>query len=134
MINSGQILGRVYKLDNRTLASGKSVSNVVIVTSTRFVKDGEKQEKTMWHNVVLFGKLSEIVSKYVVEGDLLYVQGEMESQKYTGKDGQERQKFVVIGEKIKLIPNTRDTKKESYEKPVSNTLQDDPFIDDQLPF
>lgn len=134
MINSGQILGRVYKLDNRTLASGKSVSNVVIVTSTRFVKDGEKQEKTMWHNVVLFGKLSEIVSKYVVEGDLLYVQGEMESQKYTGKDGQERQKFVVIGEKIKLIPKTRDTKKENYEKPVSNKLQDDPFIDDQLPF
>lgn len=129
MINSGQILGRVGRIDTRTLSSGKEVSNVQIVTSNKYLKDGEKVEKVMWHNVVLYAKLSEIVSKYVKEGDLLYVQGEMDTQKYTGKDGMERQRFVVIGEKIKLIPKQKENKKENYE----NT-KDKAFVDDELPF
>jgi single-strand DNA-binding protein len=114
MINFAQILGRVGKIDTRTLPQGTPVSNVSMVTTEKTMKNGEKQEKSMWHNVVLYGKLSEIVTKYVHEGDLLYVNGAMDSQKYKGQDGSDRIKFSVIAKEIKLIPKSSQKNESKY--------------------
>ena len=78
-----------------------------MVTSKKFVKNGEKQEKVTWHNVTLFNKLAEVAEKYVNVGDMLYVQGEMDNQKYTTQDGQERTKFFVIAHDIQLMPRPK---------------------------
>lgn len=124
MINMGQILGRVGKIDNKTTQSGIKISNVSMVTSKKFTKNGEKQEKVTWHNVTLFSKLAEIAEKYVSVGDLLYVQGEMDNQKYTDGNGQERTKFFLIGHDIKLMPRSKEhqpTPKENF----GNEIEDD---------
>ena len=128
MINQASILGRVGKKSTHTFNTGSEVTNLSIATSNKYVKDGEKKEKTMWHNVVCFSKLAGLAKQYVNEGDLVFIQGEMDSQKYTGKDGQERIKFVVIAHQLRLIPRSNSSPKSNESKP------DPAFIDDELPF
>lgn len=119
MVNQGTVLGRVGKIDMKTTAAGVKISNISIVTSKKFTKDGEKKEKVTWHNVTLFNKLAEIAEKYVSVGDLLYIQGEMDNQKYTTQDGQERIKHFIIAHELKLMPKTKEhtaaPKDKSYE-------------------
>ncbi len=124
MVNQSTLLGRVGKIDNKTTQGGIKISNVSIVTSKKFVKNGEKQEKVTWHNVTLFNKLAEIAEKYVAVGDLLYVQGEMDNQKYTDANGQERIKFFIIAHDIKLMPKSKEHKASPTEE-FSDELKDD---------
>lgn len=130
MINQGQVLGRIGKIDTKQMQNGNGVTNISMVTSKKFTKNGEKQEKVTWHNVVCFSKLSEIAEKYVAVGDLLYIQGEMDSQKYTGQDGHERTKHFIIAHELKLMPKSKEHKPE----PKQDTSMDNGFIDDDCPF
>lgn len=128
MINMAQILGRVGRIDSKTTGGGVKITNISMVTSKKYVKNGEKQEKVTWHNVTLFNKLSEIAEKYVAIGDLLFIQGEMDTQKYTAPDGQERSKTLVIAHELKLMP------KAAEHKPAPKQEIDPAFMDDDLPF
>lgn len=130
MINQGQILGRVGKMDVKTTANGTKITNVSMVTSKKFVKNGHKEEKVTWHNVTLFNKLAEIAENYVAVGDLLYVQGEMDNQKYVTQDGQERIKHFVIAHELKLMPKSKEHKPE----PKQDFSNEVPFIDSEIPF
>lgn len=107
MYNKAQILGRVGKVETKTLSNGIQATNISMVTTIK-TKNPEKPEKSTWHKVVLYNKLAEIADKYVNPGDLLEVHGEMEVQKYTGSDGIEKTRFFVLAHQIFLLPNKRD--------------------------
>lgn len=125
MVNQGTILGRVGKIDTKTTNSGVKITNISMVTSKKYVKDGEKQEKVTWHNVTAFSKVAEIAEKYVNVGDCLYIQGEMDNQKYTTQDGQERVKHFVIAHTLQLMPKTKEHAAAPKEKPSEATIEDD---------
>lgn len=129
MINLGQILGRVGKIETKSMSNGNKITNLSMVTSKKYLKDGQKQEKVTWHNVTLFSKLAEIAEKYVAVGDLLYIQGEMDNQKYTGQDGQEKTKSFVIAHKLNLMPKSKEHKPTQAE-PNFNSK----FNDNEIPF
>mgnify|MGYP001613570119 CR=1 FL=1 len=129
MVNQATVLGRVGKIDTKTTASGVTITNCSMVTSKKVTKNGEKTEKVTWHNVTLFNKLAEIAQKYVSVGDMLYIQGEMDSQKYNTQDGQERTKFFIIANDLKLMPRT----KEQPAAPKANDSVSD-FQDDDIPW
>lgn len=132
MINKGQVLGRVGKIETKTMTTGLKVSNISIVTSKKYTQNGEKKEKVTWHNVTAFSKLAEICEAYVQVGDLLYVEGDMDTQKYTGKDGQEKSKHVILASEVKLIPKATQSSKT---KPQQTDLHmDENFLDDDVPF
>lgn len=124
MVNQGTVLGRVGKIETKTTSSGLKITNCSMVTSKKFVKNGEKKEKVTWHNVTLFNKLAEIAEKYVNVGDLLYIQGEMDNQKYTTEDGKERTKFFVIAHDLKLMSKSKQhdaaPKDKSYESGIDD--------------
>ncbi len=88
------------------------------------MKNGEKEEKVTWHNVTFFNKLAEVAEKYVSVGDCLYIQGEMENQKYTTQDGQERVKHFIIGQTLQLMPKSKEhaaaPKDKSYEAGIDD--------------
>jgi single-strand DNA-binding protein len=130
MINQGTILGRVGKIDTKTTSTGTKISNISIVTSKKFMKNGEKQEKVTWHNVTAFQKVAEIAEKYVNVGDLLYIQGEMDSQKYQGQDGQEKTKNFIVAHTLQLMPRT----KEQPAAAPKGKVQDEAFEDDDVPW
>ncbi|KTD29655.1 single-stranded DNA-binding protein [Legionella maceachernii] len=129
MVNQGTVLGRVGKIDTKTTSTGTKITNISIVTSKKFVKNGEKQEKATWHNVTAFSKVAEIAEKYVNVGDCLYIQGEMDNQKYTTQDGQERTKHFIVAHTLQLMPKTKEhgaaPKDKSYEAG---------FEDDDIPW
>lgn len=130
MINSIHILGRVGKKDFKNLSNGKSVANLSVATFKKFKnQSGEQQEKTVWHNVTLFGSLSEVANNYVNVGDLIYIEGEVDNQKFTGNDGIEKFKSVIIASQLKMLPKQKNDKPQQ-----SNTNQSQPFQDSGIPF
>ena len=82
----------------RYMPSGDAVANIRIATSESW-KDrntGEKQERTEWHNVVIFGKLAEIVKQYLRKGSKVYVEGKLRTRKYQAQDGSDRYSTEVV--------------------------------------
>ena len=83
----------------RRLTSGDPVVNLSIATSEswRDKASGEKKEKTEWHRVVIFNKnLAEVAEKYLRKGSKVYVEGQLQTRKWTDKDGAEKYSTEVV--------------------------------------
>ena len=106
----------------RTTPSGQSVATMSLATN-RFWKDknGQRQDKTEFHNVVLWGRLAEIAGQYLTKGQEAFIEGRMETRKYTGKDGVERRTTEIIAENMQLGARGQggSSTPGSYKKPVA---------------
>ncbi len=83
----------------RTMQNGGKVVSFSIATSESWNDkgSGERREKTQWHRIAIFNeKLGEIAEKYLKKGSTVYIEGSLESRKYTDKDGAERETFEVV--------------------------------------
>lgn len=97
-MNKAIVMGRVGKdAECRFTASGQAVANFSVATSERFIKDGEKQERTEWHDIVFWGKLAEVVGEHVKKGSMVLVEGRIEKHKYQDKDGNDRLSVNIVG-------------------------------------
>src|SRR3954451_19448797 len=101
--------GSVYKVtlvrdlgkapEVRRMTSGEPVVNLSIATSEswRDKASGERKEKTEWHRVVIFNKnLADVAEKYLRKGSKVYVEGQLQTRKWTDKDGQEKYSTEVV--------------------------------------
>lgn len=103
-VNKVLLVGRLTREPEiRTTTSGQSVASLSMATN-RFWKDksGQKQESTEFHNVVLWGRLAEIAGQYLVKGAEVFIEGRLQTRKYTAKDGTERRTTEVVGENMQL--------------------------------
>lgn len=66
-------------------------------------KAGQKQEKTEWHRVVLWGKSAESLSEYLVKGKQIYVEGRLQTRKWQDKDGNDKYSTEIRGDRIVLL-------------------------------
>ena len=83
--------------ETRYTTGGDAVTNLRIATTETWKdKSGEKQEKTEWHSVVLFGRQAEIAGEYLKKGGQVYIEGSLRTEKYTDKQGVERYSTDVI--------------------------------------
>jgi single-strand DNA-binding protein len=83
----------------RRMTSGDPVVNLSIATSEswRDKASGERKEKTEWHRVVIFNKnLAEVAEKYLRKGAKVYVEGQLQTRKWTDKDGAEKYSTEVV--------------------------------------
>ena len=112
----------------RYLSNGDAVTNVTIATSETWKgKDGEKNEKTEWHRVTFYRKLAEIAGEYLKKGKLVYVEGRLETRKYTDKNGIERYTTDIIATDMKMLGSKPQ---ESEPKAQSNATGFDDLKDD----
>jgi single-strand DNA-binding protein len=98
-INKVILVGNLgAKPEIKYASNGNAVSNLSIATSESWTdkNTGEKQEKTEWHRVSLFGKLAEIAAQYTDKGSKVYVEGKLETRKYTDNAGIEKYSTSVI--------------------------------------
>ena len=104
-VNKVILIGNVGRdPETRYLANGDQVTNFSIATTDMWKdKNGNKQERTEWHNITTFRKLAEIAGNYVRKGGSVYVEGRIESNKYTDKQGIEKVGFNIIAEQIRLL-------------------------------
>lgn len=103
-VNKVIIVGRLTRdPDMRTTPSGQSVATLGMATNNYWTdKAGQKQEKTEFHTVVLWGKLAEVAGQYLTKGQECFVEGRLQSRAYTDKQGQERKVTEIVGENMQL--------------------------------
>jgi single-strand DNA-binding protein len=90
--------------ESRNMQSGDKVVSFSIATSETWNDraSGERKEKTQWHRIAIFNqKLGEIAEKYLKKGSKVYLEGSLESRKYTDKDGNERETTEVVLSKFR---------------------------------
>lgn len=82
----------------RYMPNGGAVANMTLATSEswRDKQTGESKEKTEWHRVVLFGKLAEVAGEYLKKGSQVYIEGALQTRKWTDQGGQERYTTEVV--------------------------------------
>lgn len=92
-LNKVQLIGNLGRdPEVRYSQDGRAIANFSIATSESWKNaQGETQEKTEWHRVVVFGKLAEIAQQYLRKGSKVYVEGKISTNKWTDQSGQERQ-------------------------------------------
>jgi single-strand DNA-binding protein len=88
----------------RYLPSGDAVANISIATTETWKdKGGEKQEKTEWHRVAMFGKTAEIAGEYLKKGSQVYIEGRLETRKWTDKEGHERSTTEIRADRMQML-------------------------------
>ncbi|MEL4887576.1 single-stranded DNA-binding protein SSB1 [Pectobacterium betavasculorum] len=82
----------------RYMPNGGAVANITLATSEswRDKQTGEQKEKTEWHRVVLFGKLAEVAGEYLRKGSQVYIEGALQTRKWTDQSGVERYTTEVV--------------------------------------
>jgi single-strand DNA-binding protein len=121
----------------RYMPNGEPVANFSIATTDVWKdKQGEKQERTEWHRIVAYRKLAEIVEAYVKKGTSVFIEGRIQSGKYTDKEGVERATFQIITEQLRLLgsnPSAKGSNQPQNSAPMSQPQMDNNF-DEEAPF
>lgn len=113
LISNGMNLNKVQLIGNLTrdpelksIPSGQSVTTVGIATNRKWTSPtGEKKEEAEFHNVVLWGKLAEIASKFLKKGSLVYIEGRLKTRNWEVKDGSgKRYVTEIIAENLQMGP------------------------------
>jgi single-strand DNA-binding protein len=98
-VNKVTILGNLGKdPEVRFMPNGGAVANITVATSDTW-KDkqtGEQKEKTEWHRVVMFGKLAEIAGEYLKKGSKVYLEGSLQTRKWTNQQGQDQYTTEIV--------------------------------------
>lgn len=144
-VNKVILIGRLgADPETRYMQNGDAVTNINLATTETWKnQNGEKQEKTEWHRVTFYRKLAEIAGEHLKKGGMVYIDGKLETRKWTDKNGIERYTTGIIAEIMKMLsgkPAVQDSNAPTQSQPnnqTSNNAQPDHsgFDDDyDLPF
>jgi single-strand DNA-binding protein len=105
-VNKAILVGRLGRdPETRFTSGGQAVANFTLATDETF-KDraGERQKRTEWHRIVLWGKLAEIAQQYLKKGMLVYVEGRIQTRQWEDKrDGQKRTTTEIVGTVMRML-------------------------------
>jgi single-strand DNA-binding protein len=108
-INKVILIGNLGKdPDLRFMPNGDAVCNFSIATTEGWKdKNGQKQEKTEWHNIVIYRKLAEVAGEYLKKGRPVYLEGRLQTRKWQDKEGQDRYTTEVVCDTMQML-GTKD--------------------------
>lgn len=89
----------------RYMPSGDAIANIAVATSfkSKDKNTGEQKEATEWHRISFFGRLAEVVGQYLKKGSTVYIEGRLQTRKYTDKDGVEKYATDIIAENMQML-------------------------------
>ena len=147
-VNKATIIGNVGRdPELKYLPSGDAIANIAVATSYK-KKDkntGEQTEITEWHRVSFFGRIAEVVGQYVKKGSSIYVEGRLQTRKYTDKDGIERYATEIVAEQMQMLGGRQDggggqqqaapqRQQQAAPRPAPRPAPNTDGIDDDIPF
>lgn len=137
-VNKVTLVGNLGKdPEVRSMQNGSKVANLSIATSESW-KDkasGERKEKTEWHRVVIFGQLAETAERFLKKGSKVYLEGSLQTRKWTDKDGAEKYSTEVVLQGFGANLTMLDGKPQGDDRPVAdNARATAASDDDDLPF
>ena len=90
--------------EKRFMPNGTATCRYSIATSETWKdKNGEKQERTEWHNIVMYRKLAEIAGEYLKKGRPVFIEGRLQTRKWQTKEGQDRYTTEIIAESMQML-------------------------------
>jgi len=104
-VNKVILVGRLGKdPETRYMTSGEAVTNATLATSENWKdKNGEKQERTEWHNLVFYRRLAEIAGEYLRKGSQVYIEGKIQTRKWQDKEGKDRYTTEIVVNEMKML-------------------------------
>lgn len=105
MLNKVILIGRLGRdPEVRYMPNGEAVCNFSVATSEAWNdRNGQRVERTEWHNITMYRRLAEIAGQYLKKGSQVYLEGRIQSRKYQGKDGIERTAYDIIANEMKML-------------------------------
>ena len=127
------------------MPNGEAVANITVATteSWKDKNSGEKKELTEWHRITFYRKLAEVVGQYLKKGSSVYIEGKLQTRKYTDKDGVERYTTEIIADTLQMLggkptgdeaPTGKPAAPRSVQRPTAKPAADEPFFDDDVAF
>jgi single-strand DNA-binding protein len=108
----------------RYMPNGEAVCNFSIATTENWKdKSGVKQEKTEWHNIVMYRRLAEIAGEYLKKGRSVYVEGRLQTRKWE-KDGVTRYSTEIVADQMQMLGTKGDSGGASYDGGQDNAPED----------
>ena len=143
MLNKVFLIGRLTKdPEVHYLNNGDALCNFGLATSEKWkTKTGESVEKTEFHNITMYRRLAEIAGQYLKKGSQVYLEGKIQTRKYTDKNGVERTAYDIIANEMKMLGGGNSEQPAQGETPTPPRRQipatpaapaED--IDDDIPF
>ena len=104
-LNRAQIIGNTTRdPEMRSTNNGQSVANFSVATNMQWTDaQGQKQERTEFHNIVAWGKLGEICGQYLAKGRKVYVEGRLQTREWETPEGQKRQRTEIVADNVILL-------------------------------
>lgn len=130
-LNKVMIIGNLGKDPEIRVAGQTKVANFNIATNEGYTgKDGQKVDKVEWHRIVAWGKLADIIEKYVKKGMTVYIEGKLETRSWDDKEGKKHYTTEIKAESLLML--SRNGLTESKPEQSNNYSKND--LDDGLPF
>lgn len=139
-LNKVILIGRLGRdPEVRYMPNGEAVCNFSVATSETWNdRNGQRVERTEWHNITMYRKLAEIAGQYLKKGGLVYLEGRIQSRKYQGKDGIERTAYDIVANEMKMLGGRNENSggapydegygqnQEAYQRPAQQSRQPSP--------
>ena len=135
-VNKVIILGNLWRdPEVRYTADKKAITNIAVATSERYTDktSGEKKENTEWHRIVFFNRLAEIAGEYLKKGSSVYVEGRLQTRKWTDKSGTERYTTEIIADQMQMLGAKSGSLSEPKKEALKENNQSDDLAD-SIPF
>ncbi len=142
-VNKAIILGNLGKdPELRHTPGGKAVATLRVATNESWVdQSGEKQERTEWHAIVVWGRQAENCAQYLSKGRSVFVEGRLQTRKWQDKDGNDRYTTEIVADRVQFIGGGRDAgtgDQQAYSGARSSGGGNDDFAqpaaDEDIPF
>jgi len=109
-VNKVILVGRLGRdPEVRYTSAGQPVANFSMATDETYKdRTGERQKRTEWHKIVVWGKQAEIAQKYLRKGSLIYLEGRIQSREYTDRDQNKRTSFEIVCNNFRMLGGRGD--------------------------
>jgi len=103
-LNKAFVIGRLTRdPESRTTPNGQRVTSISVATNRVFKdKEGNRQEQVEFHNIVIWGRLAEIASQYLVKGQEVMIEGRIQTRSWDGQDGVKKYRTEIVAESLQL--------------------------------
>ncbi len=109
-VNKVILVGRLGRdPETRYTSGGQAVANFSVATDESYKdRNGERQKRTEWHKIVVWGKQAEIAQQYLKKGSLVFIEGRIQSREWQDKEGQKRTSFEIVANNFRMLGGRGD--------------------------
>jgi single-strand DNA-binding protein len=109
-VNKVILVGRLGRdPETRYTGGGQAVANFSVATDETYKdRNGERQKRTEWHKIVVWGKQAEIAQQYLKKGSLIFIEGRIQSREWQDKEGQKRTSFEIVATNFRMLGGRAD--------------------------